>query len=84
MTEKRPRRPRDPNQLAKRIVDIAVGDVANDSSASPPHPNKNPHAVELGRLGGKRGGHARADALSPERRTEIAKKAAQKRWGKES
>lgn len=43
---------------------------------------KNPAAVALGRLGGKKGGPARAAALSPKRRKEISRKAAQKRWGK--
>lgn len=44
--------------------------------------DKNPAAVALGRLGGLKGGKARADALSPARRKAIAKKAAEKRWGK--
>lgn len=83
MTEKRPRRPRDPNQLAKRIVDIAIGESDEaDSAPSPPDPTKNPHAVELGRMGGKKGGLARAKALSPEKRSEIAKAAAARRWEK--
>ena len=43
---------------------------------------KNPAAVELGRLGGKKGGKARAEKLSPERRKEIARKAAKARWDK--
>jgi hypothetical protein len=43
---------------------------------------KNPAAVELGRLGGLKGGKARAKALSPRRRKQIARKAAQTRWGK--
>jgi hypothetical protein len=43
---------------------------------------KNPAAVELGRLGGRKGGKARAEKLSPERRREIAKKAAAARWAK--
>jgi len=43
---------------------------------------KNPAAVELGRLGGRKGGKARAEKLSPERRKEIAKKAAEARWAK--
>jgi hypothetical protein len=84
MTEKHPRRPRDPNQLAKRIIEIATGEVEDtDSRASEPDPSKNPHAVELGRLGGKKGGAARAKALSPEKRSEIAKRAAAKRWHRE-
>jgi hypothetical protein len=69
------RRPRDPNQLAKSIVEMATGQA-------PPPPKKNRAAVALGRLGGKVGGKARAAALSPEKRAEIAKKAAEKRWGK--
>lgn len=44
---------------------------------------KNPHAVALGKLGGKKGGKARAAALSPERRREIARKAARARWDRE-
>ena len=43
---------------------------------------KNPHAVALGRLGGLKGGKARASKLTPEQRSEIAKKAAQTRWNK--
>ncbi len=43
---------------------------------------KNPHAVALGRKGGKKGGLARAKALSPERRSEIARLAVQARWKK--
>lgn len=81
MTESRPRRPRDPNQLAKRIVDIATGEAEDaNSPATLPDPNKNPHAVELGRLGGKKGGRARADRLSAEKRAEIARRAARARW----
>lgn len=45
-------------------------------------PAKNPAAVALGRLGGKKGGKARAAKLSAERRVEIARKAAQARWSK--
>jgi hypothetical protein len=45
-------------------------------------PEKNPAAVSLGRLGGLKGGHARAKALSKKRRSQIAKKAALTRWGK--
>jgi len=43
---------------------------------------KNPHAVALGRLGGKKGGKARMQKLTPEQRKEIARKAAQVRWKK--
>lgn len=54
---------------------------ATEAAAEPP---KNPHAVALGRLGGQKGGKARAKALSPERRAEIAKKAAATRWAKKA
>lgn len=75
---KRPKRPRDVSQLAKLIVDISTGDVIDQD----PNAGKNPAAVALGKLGGKRGGKARADSLSRERRLEIAKKAAKARWKK--
>jgi hypothetical protein len=48
----------------------------------PMDPAKNPHAVALGRLGGLKGGEARAAALSPRKRSQIAAKAAKARWGK--
>lgn len=73
------KRPRDANQLAKLIVDIATGEAENDSAP----PVKNPAAVALGKLGGKRGGRARADAMSAERRSEIAQLAAKARWRRE-
>jgi hypothetical protein len=77
MAVKRKKRPRDPVQLAKLIGDIATGQT-EDSEPD----DRNQAAVELGRLGGKKGGIARADKLSAERRQEIAKKAARKRWSK--
>lgn len=74
-------RPRDTNLLAKSIVDAAT-DEESDVTEKPGDSGKNPAAVALGRLGGKKGGKARAEKLSPERRHEIAKKAAEKRWAK--
>ena len=71
-------RPSDPNQLAKLVVDIATGQTA-DSSHSPQYV-KNPAAVALGRLGGKKGGAARAAKLTPEQKSEVARRAAQVRW----
>lgn len=65
------KRPRDPNALAKSIVDIATGQV-EDREPAP----KNEAAAELGR----KGGSARAKAMTPEQRAEIAKKAAATRW----
>lgn len=66
----------DLNQLAKRIVDEATG----EATITPAPPEKNKAAQELGRLGGKKGGDARAEKLTPERRSEIARLAAQSRW----
>ena len=70
MATKRLPRPRDPIALAKLIGDIATGQVEDRVEDG-----KNPAAVELGRLGGLKGGRARAESLSPERRTEIARSA---------
>jgi hypothetical protein len=69
--------PRDPNQLAKAVVDFATGQREPD----PEPPAKNPAAVALGRLGGLAGGKARAAKLTPEERRESASKAARARWG---
>jgi hypothetical protein len=75
-------RPRDPNQLGKLIVDIATGETEETPEPRPVDPTKDPAAVSLGRRGGLRGGKARAAALTPEQRQEIARKAATKRWSK--
>jgi hypothetical protein len=72
-----PKRPRDPNQLAKSIIDMVTG-----QQPSPVPDNKDPAAVALGRKGGLKGGAARAASLTPEQRAEIAKKAAATRWKK--
>jgi len=77
---KRERRPRDPNQLAFNIVREATGE---DEKFEPEKKEKNPHAVALGRLGGKKGGKARAAKLTAKERSEIARKAAQARWQQE-
>ena len=68
---KAPQRPRDPNQLAKRIVDLATGEVAPDPEADALTP-----AQELGKLGGA----ARARKLTAEQRVQIARQGAAKRW----
>lgn len=77
---KKPKRPRDPNELAKLIVDIATGEVEEQPIIDE---GKDPAAVSLGRKGGLKGGKARAEKLTPEQRQEIARKAAQKRWAAE-
>lgn len=73
-----PKRPRDTNQLAKFIVDLSVGETNEPDK----YKGKNPAAVELGRLGGLKGGKARAEKLSANKRKAIAKKAAKTRWSK--
>lgn len=73
---KKPKRPRDTNQLAKSIVDIATGE------AEKPQDTRNPAAVALGRLGGLKGGKARAKSLTLAQKKAIAKKAAKARWKK--
>jgi len=73
---KKPKRHRDPNQLAKSIVDLATGEKHEPVTVF------NVHAVELGRLGGLKGGRARAKKLSKAQRVKIAKKAAKARWRK--
>jgi hypothetical protein len=74
---KKPKRPRDVNQLAKFIADLATGELDDTVTTD----GKNPAAVALGRLGGQKGGRARAEKLTANRRREIARKAARSRWG---
>ena len=69
---------KDLNQIAANIVALTTGTKPKEEVA------KNPAAVALGRLGGLKGGKARAESLSSTKRTEIAKKAAAKRWNKKS
>jgi len=73
---KRSRMPTDLNSLAAKITEMATNEQPE------PDDGKNQAAVALGRLGGKKGGKARAESLTPERRKEIAQKAAAARWGK--
>lgn len=72
-----PKRPRDPNQLAKLIVDIATGEVEDTVSESKRHPDR-----IRGRAGGLKGGTARAKRLKSEDRSDIARVAAEARWKK--
>lgn len=71
------KRPRDPNQLAKLIVDIATGEAEDALSEL-----KRRRSIPKGRAGGLAGGVARASKLSAKKRSSIAKKAAQARWKK--
>lgn len=78
MDLKHPKRPRDPSQLAKLMVDIASGESADEAPAE----TKDPAAIARGRAGGLKGGKARAESLSPEDRQRQAVKAARSRWAK--
>jgi hypothetical protein len=77
-TMKTKKAPIELNKLAVFIVDQAT----NEEPQPEGKPTKNPAAVELGRLGGKKGGKARAASLTAEQRSEIAQKAAKMRWDK--
>lgn len=61
----------------------AIGETPKTPAVPEPDPKKNPAAVALGRLGGLKGGKARAEKLSKKKLVQIAKKAAAKRWGKD-
>jgi hypothetical protein len=76
-----PKRPRDLNQWAKLMVDIATGAV-DDREPTPEEQGKDPAAVARGRLGGVKGGKARAAALSPEERRLQAQNAIRTRWSR--
>jgi hypothetical protein len=71
MRDRRPKRPRDPAQLAKLMIDIASGEVEDQRPTA-----------KQGRAGGLKGGPARAASLDHRKRQEIARKAAAARWGK--
>jgi hypothetical protein len=70
----------DVNQMAANLIDAIAGDLPAEEQDS----SKNPNAVALGRLGGLKGGHARAKKLSAKKRTDIARKAATARWSKKN
>jgi hypothetical protein len=73
MPKRSSKKQKDTQQLARSVLDRVAPDAEKP-------PEKNPAAVALGRLGGLKGGKARAAKLSPKQRAEIAKKAAKARW----
>jgi len=75
------KQPTDINLLAAQIVEAATGPAEEQLTIN--QPEKNPAAVALGRLGGLKGGKARAEKLSPRKRSLIARKAAATRWKKD-
>lgn len=79
---KQSRMPADPNRRAKATVDAI--DAILDSWPEPVEREKDPERVARGKLGGSKGGTIRAAKLSREKRTEIARRAAEARWAKRS
>jgi hypothetical protein len=78
MTTKRPKRPADVVGNAIRVAQIATGEAEEEFETEPETRTKNAAAVEMGKLGGRK----RAESMAPERRAEIARKAAESRWKK--
>jgi len=74
---KRSSKKEDINEIAFRVVTESTSEPIPITSAKK---RKNPAAVALGKLGGKKGGRARAEQLDPARRREIASNAARARW----
>lgn len=74
----RPKRPADVVGNAVHVMQIATGEREEEFEPDAAGPAKNPAAVEMGKLGGRK----RAENMTPERRAEIARKAAEKRWGR--
>lgn len=77
---KRQGTPHDFTVTARRVVEQAIGEKLTGEPLDDRNEGKNPAAVALGKLGGAKGGKARAKALTPERRKAIARKAARTRW----
>lgn len=77
MPDRSSKRPTDPNELARQIVDETTG----EAPPFDPDEGKDPAAVALGRKGGLKGGKARAAKMTPDERQEAARKAAKARWG---
>ena len=79
---KREGTPHDFTTIARRVVEEAIGEKLDGSPLEDKDNGKNPAAVALGKLGGAKGGKARAKALTPAKRKAIAKKAATARWSR--
>jgi hypothetical protein len=80
MPKRSSKRQKDHQELARKVLDSVVPDAEGEPKVEDQEPEKNSAAVALGRLGGLKGGKARAEKLTAEQRVEIAKKAAQARW----
>ncbi len=76
-----PKRPRDPNLLARSVVEDLIGEKMDGSPLDEPtEDTRNPAAVALSKLGASKGGKARAEKLSAAQRSKIAALAAKARW----
>ncbi|MGH9689230.1 MAG: hypothetical protein ACRD5K_19355 [Candidatus Acidiferrales bacterium] len=73
---------RDFMQVAREVVEQAIGEKMDGPPLDKASDTRNPHFVALGKAGGKKGGKARAQRLSAKKRSEIARKAARSRWKK--
>lgn len=81
----KPKRPRDPNLLARSVMEDLIGEKMDGTpliKPIEPPDTRNPAAVALSKLGASKGGKARAAKLSDRKRKQIAKLAAEARWGK--
>ena len=78
---KQSKMPADPNRRAKATVDAI--DAILDRWPESAEPEKDPERVARGKVSGAKGGKARAERLSPDRRQEIARKAAEARWNRQ-
>lgn len=78
MPDRSRKRPTDMNELARQLVDEATGDAPTFD----PDAGKDPAAVALGRKGGLKGGHARAEKMTADERRESARRAAKARWSR--
>lgn len=76
----KPKRPRDPNLLARSVVEDLIGEKMDGTPLKKSEDTRNPAAVALSMLGASKGGFARAAALSDRKRRMIARKAAEARW----
>lgn len=84
MPERSRKRPTDVNELAAQLVREATkNEPATNETETPADDGKDPAAVALGRRGGLKGGRARAERMTPEERSEAARRAAKSRWQRE-
>jgi len=79
---KRPGQKRDFMQIARAVVEQAIGEHIDGTALEAPIDARNPHAVALGSMGGRKGGKARAKRLSADQKRKIAVKGAAARWNK--